>query len=204
MGLGEPPQSSCQPSEQGRERRRSRCGVCATRASLLRSCGAGEVPVGEPVGLKGNVASSTQTQLGNKTFLAPLWAGGLLRCLTGRRLSSKLLGLAALRPASRSRCWVQGPKPLLPSTPSGSPPELLPLGFVPAASGRAHGHGSASFLRGAPVQFQFPNEKQRMEALQMGRPFMGSAGSPNPVLLLPLRFLGIGSRALLRLVTVSS
>lgn len=127
MGLGELPRSSCQPAEQGRERRRSRCGLCATRAALLRPCGAGEVPVGEPVGLEGDVASSTQTQLGNKTSPAPLWAGGWLRCLTGRCLPSK---------------------------------------------------------------FQFPNEKQRTEALQMGRCFHGLSWRSQPRTASPAALLG--------------
>lgn len=73
---------------------------------------------------------------------------------------------------------------------SGSPPELLPLGFVPAASGRAHGRSSASFLRGAPVQFQFPNEKQRMEALQMGRRFHGLSWQSQPRTASPAALLG--------------
>lgn len=73
---------------------------------------------------------------------------------------------------------------------SGSPLELLPLGFVPAASGRAHGRSSASFLRGAPVQFQFPNEKQRMEALQMGRRFHGLSWQSQPRTASPAALLG--------------
>lgn len=87
---------------------------------------------------------------------------------------------------------------------SGSLPGLFPLGFVPAASGRARGRGSASFLRGAPVQARVA--ALRLQSLS-SLPSRARLAIPNPYCSSRCASRddsGVGSRALLRPVPASS